>query len=109
MIDKLNDSTRIMTQKISLLLKVTPWVTEERVSAYLKESKFNFTELFEEAFRIGTLTDKQYLGVIFMTLIIGEEWVEKLPLMLANYKEKEHLVCTLEPALTHTGMLKKSA
>jgi len=29
--------------------------------------------------------------------------------MLANYKSKEHLVCTLEPALVKCGMSRKAA
>ena len=82
-----------------MLLKVTPWVTEDRVAAYLKTNEFHFEELFEEVLQIGSLNDNQYLGIIFMTLIIGANWVNKLPRMLANYKDKQKLVYTLKPAL----------
>ena len=105
----MNDPKYSKNTKINLLLKVTPWVTEDRVAAYLKTNKFHFEELFEEVLNIGYLNDNQYLGIIFMTLIIGANWVNKLPSMLANYKDKQQLVYTLKPALIQSGMPQRSA
>ena len=62
-----------------MLLKIMPWVTEGEVAAYLKTNEFDFQKLFEEVLLIGHLNDKQYLGVIFVTLIIGISWVDRLP------------------------------
>ena len=54
--------------------------------------------------KIGTLTDKQFLACVFMTLLIGNTLVKSLPEMLANYKEKLYLICTLKLALVQQGM-----
>ena len=80
-----------------------------KVAAYIKKKHRLFTDLMARVFEIGSMTDNQFLGIVFMTVLIGEAWVENLPKMLINYRHKEHLICTLEPALVTGGLARDVA
>ena len=71
---------------------------------YIRKYPEKIGPLLLEMQQISKLNDKQYLAVVFCTLMASSIYLESLKPMLAQYKEKEHLVHTLEPALMKCGM-----
>jgi hypothetical protein len=98
-IESLDRPMLSMQQRVNKLLKICPWVMHEEVGLYIRENPDKIRMVVKELQQFAALTDKQFLATIFMTLMMDDASVEHLALMLMTHKNKEFLVCTLEPIL----------
>ena len=71
MIESLQDPKYSKNQRISKLLKMAPWIIHAEVGAYIRKYPHKIKALVLEVQKIGYLDEKQYLAVVWITLLIG--------------------------------------
>ena len=108
-IEGLTDEALTKYEKVSKLLKISPWILEQEVGLYIRANPEKVKSTVREIQKCGCLTDKQFLAAVFMTVLIGDSLLTTMPAMLTYYKLKMPLLVTLEPALTKQGVSKPSA
>lgn len=61
------------------MLKISEWLTLEEVSTFIKNNPEKVRGITEELHEVGCLNDKQFLAVVFLSILIGGQTAEALP------------------------------